>query len=83
MTLIEQILFGSSPWLNFIIGIFDVLFAVFFAIDLYYIILKWNIKSPKVNAAIHGAISILFSVVSILSALLNFSIWYNALFDML
>lgn len=83
MTLIEQIIFGVSPWYNFILGVFDVWFGVFFAIHLFYIIKKWNIWKPKISRTVWGAISAALSVISILFALLNFSTWYNNIYTTL
>ena len=38
MTLIEKIVFGDLPWINFIIGILSVFLCVFDIIELHYLI---------------------------------------------
>lgn len=79
MTLIEKIVFGDLPWINFIIGILSVFSCVFDIIELHYIIRKWNIQNPKISVVINGLFYIVCAVFSILFAFMEISIWVNAL----
>ena len=79
MTLIEKIVFGDLPWLNFVIGIFSVFLCVFDIIELHYIIRKWNMQNPKASAIINGIFYTVCAVFNILFAFIEISIWVNAL----
>lgn len=79
MTLIEKIVFGDLPWINFIIGILSVFLCVFDIIELHYIIRKWNIQNPKMSAIINGLFYTVCAVFSFIFAFIEISIWVNAL----
>lgn len=79
MTLIEKIIFGDLPWLNFVIGILSVFLCVFDIIELHYIIRKWAIQNLKTSAVINGLFYTICAVFSLLLAFMEISIWINAL----
>lgn len=79
MTLIEKIVFGDLPWINFTIGIFSAFLCVFDIMELYYIIRKWDIRSPKASAIINGIFYTICAVFNILFSFIEISIWVNAL----
>jgi len=80
MTLIEKIVFGDLPWINFIIGILSVFLCVFDIMELHYIIQKWDIQNPKTGTAINGLFYTACAVFNILFVFIEISIWVNALF---
>ena len=79
MTLIEKIIFGDLPWINFAIGVLSAFLCVFDIMELYYIIRKWDIRSPKASAIINGIFYTVCAVFNILLSFIEISIWVNAL----